>query len=284
MTASAKRAPSRAHPVAALRAIERIVAETAGHPLAIFLDYDGTLAPIARTPSQARLPARTRRTLGALAECCPVAIVSGRGREDVAGLVGLDNLYYVGSHGFDIAGPHGHRIRNRRGQEYVPILKRAAKALERRLAHIDGVMVENKVFAVAVHFRLAAEEDVPEIEAAVRGVVGQFRRLRRTGGKKVFELRPRMDWHKGKAVLWLLHELHLGPKAVPLYIGDDKTDEDAFRAIKDRGISIYVGHRGEPTEADYRLDDTQSVEAFLRRLTALIAQRREDDSGDRAAR
>lgn len=282
MTAPAKRTPSRAQPASALRAIEQIAADLAGRPIAVFLDYDGTLAPIARTPSQARLPARTRRTLGALAELCPVAIVSGRGREDVAALVELDNLYYAGSHGFDIAGPHGHRIRNRRGQEYVPILRRAARMLERRLAHVDGVMVENKVFAVAVHFRLAADADVPEIEAAVRAVVGHYRRLRCTGGKKVFEVRPRMDWHKGKAVLWLLGELHIGPKAVPLYIGDDKTDEDAFRAIKGRGIGIYVGHHGEPTEADYRLEDTREVEAFLRRLAGLIAANGEAASGHRA--
>lgn len=284
MIAPAKRVPARGQPVLASHAIDEIAAALSGRPIAIFLDYDGTLAPIARTPTQARLPARTRRTLDTLAELCPVAIVSGRGREDVAALVELDNLYYVGSHGFDIAGPHGHRIRNRRGQEYVPILARAARTLERRLAHVDGVMIENKVFAVAVHFRLAAEEDVPEIEAAVRAVVGKFRRLRRTGGKKVFELRPRMDWHKGKAVLWLLHELHLGPKAVPIYIGDDKTDEDAFRAIQGRGISIYVGHEGEPTEADYRLEDTDEVEAFLRRLAALITAQTAPASGHRAPR
>jgi trehalose-phosphatase len=95
------------------------------------------------------------------------------------------------------------------------------------------------------------------------------RALRRTAGKKVFEMRPQLEWHKGKAVLWLLEELGLDrPDVLPVYIGDDETDEDAFAALAGRGLGILVADRPQKTEAEYRLESPEAVGEFLRRLIA----------------
>ncbi len=210
-----------------------IAARLAGRRLALFLDYDGTLSPIAPRPEMATLPAATREVLARLAERLPVAVLSGRGREDVAALVGLPALVYAGSHGFDIAGPG---LRYELDETIPRTIAAAAGRLETDLAGTPGVLVEPKRFAVAVHYRLVADADLPKVEAAVDTVRRHHPELRKTHGKKVFELRPAIDWDKGKALHWLLDRLTAAGEAepssyLPIYLGDDDTDEDAFRAV-----------------------------------------------------
>ena len=97
--------------------------------------------------------------------------------------------------------------------------------------------------------------------------------MRKTRGKKIFELRPNMDWDKGKAVLWLLGALDFNEAGVvPLYLGDDITDRDAFQAIRGKGISFLVAEQPQPSCADYRLSDTADVRAFLNELTAVLSE------------
>ena len=296
-----------ADPPAALASWPEIADRLAGKRLALFLDYDGTLSPIVQRPELALLPAAAREVVRRLAERAPVAILSGRLREEVAALVGLPEIYYAGSHGFDIAGPPpapgAAPLRWEAGDGVPARMQRVAERLRRELAAIDGVLVEDKRFAVAVHYRLVAESDLPRVEAAVdraasdagaeggsdeaaggairRGDAGgdvapdrgAGRRWRKTGGKKVWELRPEVDWDKGKALLWLLERLGLdGPDVVPVAIGDDVTDEDAFAAVASRGgIGILVAEEARPTAAHYRLRDPAEALALLTRLTALPA-------------
>src|SRR5690606_7121348 len=133
-----------------------------------------------------------------LAALCPVAIVSGRDRADVARLVGIDSLVYAGSHGFDISGPDGLRKEHDEAAAYLPALDRAERQLEAALGGIAGALVERKRFAIAAHYRLVAAENVAKVEAAVDAALAANPELRKTYGKKVFELRPRIDWDKGK--------------------------------------------------------------------------------------
>lgn len=250
----------------ALEHWEEIARRLAGRPPAVFLDYDGTLSPIAPRPELATLPEPTREALRRLAARGPVAILSGRGREDVAALVGLTDLTYAGSHGFDIAGP---TLRREIGDGIPERIDRASARLREELSGIEGVLVEPKRFAVAIHFRLARTEDLPRIEQAVDAVRAEHPDLRKVPGKKIFELRPDLDWDKGHALLWLLETLHLaenGGEVVPLYIGDDVTDEDAFRAIERRGIGILVAEEPRQTAAVYSLRDPEEVRVFLERL------------------
>jgi len=130
--------------------------------------------------------------------------------------------------------------------------------------------VEHKAFAVTVHFRQTPADQVPRVEAAVERVAADFPGLRRTTGKMVLELRPAIDWDKGKALLWLLERLQAaGGTYIPAYIGDDDTDEDAFRAIAGRGIGVRIGDPQEPSVAEYNLVDVGEVLQFLHALLVL---------------
>lgn len=147
----------------------------------------------------------------------------------------------------------------------------------RRWHRSGGALVEPKRFAVAVHYREVSTEDLPAVEAAVGRVLEAVPELRRTHGKKVFELRPRLDWDKGKAVLWLLEALDLNrPEVLPFYLGDDTTDEDAFRALAGRGVGIFVGHPDTETAAAHRLHDVDAVRRFLDAMSQALEQRRND--------
>jgi alpha,alpha-trehalase len=243
----------------------------AGKRAAVFLDYDGTLTPIVDRPELAVLSRSMRCIIERLAERCPVAIVSGRDRADVEALVALHGLVYAGSHGFDIAGPDGLRKEHERAAEFIPALDRADARLRREIAGVSGAQVERKGFAIAVHYRRVAEDEVGRIERAVATVAADTPDLRRTAGKKVFELRPRIEWDKGRAVLWLLAALGLDDETVlPLYFGDDDTDEDAFAALAGRGIGIFVGDAGRSTAAEYVLADADEVGRFLGELATLL--------------
>lgn len=244
---------------------------------AVFLDYDGTLTPIVDRPERAVLSEDMRTIVQDLAQRCPIAIVSGRDRTDVERLVGLDGLVYAGSHGFDIAGPAGLSKQHERAIAFLPALDQAEARLRDAVSGIGGAIVERKTFAIAVHYRLVADREVEPIDSAVERVATEFPDLRRTTAKKVFALRPRVAWDKGRAVLWLLKALDLDRTDVlPLYIGDDDTDEDAFAALKDRGLGILVGAGHRSTAAEYALTDPGQVGRFLVELAAALGSRQHD--------
>jgi alpha,alpha-trehalase len=188
--------------------------------------------------------------------------------------VGVDGIVYAGSHGFDIAGPGQLRRENAEAQSFLPALDQAESALRDQLAGIPGARVERKRFSIAVHFRNAPENRVSEIEQIVTRLQQQHPKLRRSGGKKIFELQPGIDWHKGRAVLWLLDALKLNrPEVLPLYFGDDLTDEDAFKALADRGVGIVIRDESRPTAAQYALESPDETALFLERLASRVVQR-----------
>ena len=240
-----------------------------GDRLAVFLDYDGTLTPIVSHPEDAWLSDSMRQTLRSLAARVPVAILSGRDLDDVRGRVLLDGIVYAGSHGFDIAGAGG--LRRELGAAYLPVLDAAETELREALDEIPGAQLERKHFSVATHYRNVNENDASKVALAVEAVAARHRELRRIDGKKVYELLPDIEWDKGKAVMWLLEALGLERENVrPIYIGDDRTDEDAFRALEQCGIGILVSEQAQPTAATYSLRDPHEVEHFLRNLTAFL--------------
>jgi trehalose 6-phosphate phosphatase len=239
--------------------------------VAVFLDYDGTLTPIVSHPESAWLSDSMRQALRELAVRAPVAILSGRDLDDVRRRVELDGIVYCGSHGFDIAGPHG--LRRQMATEFLPNLDMVEKELHEALDGIPGACVERKHFSVAAHCRNVKENDVPAVERAVGAVRARHRELRRIDGKRVYELLPATNWDKGKAVIWLLETLGFERRKIrPIYIGDDLTDEDAFRAIRQRGIGIIVSEQPRPTAARYLLKSPAEVERLLRELTPRVVQ------------
>ncbi|UCD70051.1 MAG: trehalose-phosphatase [Betaproteobacteria bacterium] len=234
---------------------------------AVFLDYDGTLTPIVSRPQDAVLSNAMRATLQRLATLCTVAIVSGRDLADVRNLVALKDLWYAGSHGFDIAGPNGERTEHQEGRRYLAELDAAEQDLLDALANVRGCLVERKRFSIATHYRLVAPDEVESVTQTARNIHKHHSGLRLKGGKKVLELQPDVDWHKGKALRWLMRVQQLdAAHFVPLYIGDDVTDEDAFRELADDGVGILVAQENGVTRAAYRLDDPGAVQDFLNRL------------------
>ncbi|MBN1382920.1 MAG: trehalose-phosphatase [Deltaproteobacteria bacterium] len=230
----------------------------------VFLDYDGTLTPIVATPDQAVLNEDMRSALLTLSRSCAVGIISGRGLADIRRLVGIDDLVYAGSHGFEIAGPGNIRPENSEALSFMPLLDQAEGELRAKLAPIEGTLVERKKLGIAAHYRLVDSENVPAVEAAVDDMVVKHRKLRKAFGKKVFELQPAMDWNKGKALQFLLRSLKLDREDIlPFYIGDDVTDEDAFKVLIEKGCGIVVWDRPFPTAAGYYLKNPDEVRRFL---------------------
>ena len=256
-------------PPSALDLIHEIIAGAGGKKPAVFLDYDGTLTPIVSRPEDAWLSESMRQTLRSVAAHMPVAILSGRDLDDVRGRVLVDGIVYAGSHGFDIAGAGG--LRRELGVAYLPLLDEAEMELREALDEIPGAQLERKHFSVAAHYRNVNENEACKVALAVDAVGARHRELRRMNGKKVYELLPDIDWNKGKAMLWLLETLGLdGGNALPIYIGDDRTDEDAFRALEKRGVGVLVGEYPQLTAANYWLNNPEEVERFLQKITARL--------------
>ena len=240
-----------------------------GGAIAVFLDYDGTLTPIVSRPQNAFLSDSTRQVVRTLSERVPVAILSGRDLDDVRLRVGIDGIVYAGSHGFDIAGPGG--LRRELGAASLPKLEATEKELHESLAGIAGAQVERKHFSIAAHYRNVDEKDVPALQRAVDEIAARHGDLRKINGKKVHELLPAIHWDKGKAVLWLLETLGIHrDNARPIYIGDDRTDEDAFCALEGSGIGILVSKQPQRTAARYSLKNPAEVERFLVELIARL--------------
>jgi alpha,alpha-trehalase len=248
-----------------------------GRRPAVFLDYDGTLTPIVDRPERAVLADEMRAAVRRLATLCPVAVISGRDLDDVRDRVALADIHYAGSHGFDIAGPDDLRHAHPAGLEALPRLDAAERRLREALQSVSGSLVDRKRFSIAVHFRRVADDEVPRVEQAVDAELQRAPGLRKGHGKKVFELRPDVDWDKGSAVRWLLGTLGLErDDVVPIYLGDDVTDEDAFRELAGRGHGIGIAVMDPPrqTAATFRLKDPDAVKAFLEMLAGLLEARR----------
>jgi len=230
-----------------------------------FLDYDGTLTPIRKKPSLAGIDKNTKALLRKLAKkcCSKVFIVSGRMLGDIKGLIGAKELYYVGNHGMELEGP-GLKYVNPGARASRPAIQKIYREVKRKIK-FAGVILENKIYTVSVHYRLVSRRDLPAFKKIFNDTIRNWRKTKKikvTEGKKVFEIRPNIKWDKGKIVNWILKREK--PKgALPVAIGDDRTDEDAFRAVGKRGISILVSPRRRKTFARYRVKSPREVVNFL---------------------
>jgi len=250
--------------------LKRIKKDLEGKYLFLFLDCDGTLAPIVNTPDEAVVPQKTKSLVGLLSQKknCSIAIISGRGLGDIKKIVGLKNIIYSGNHGFQIEGPKIKReLAVPRG--YKKILQRIKVQLKKNLSGIKGVFVEDKKLSLALHFRLAGKRHLPFIKDTFRKSTVLYsakNKIKISLGKKILEVRPPVHWDKGRIVSWLLARQALmlrNNNILPIYIGDDLTDEDAFKELKGKGLAIFVGKPAN-SKADYYLNNTEEVTEFLR--------------------
>ncbi|WMJ75462.1 trehalose-phosphatase [Cytophagaceae bacterium ABcell3] len=229
---------------------------------AIFLDYDGTLTPIVDDPNKATLDPKMQQVVDDLSKVCLVGIISGRDRADVQNKVALPSLIYAGSHGYDIAGPD-LEMAHEKGVECLPSLDAAEEELKKLFAEVDGARVERKKFAIAVHYRHVNKENVPEVLKTIDCILKKNPCLKAGPGKMIMELKPNFDWNKGKALWYLIDKVATADNIYPIYVGDDMTDEDAFKTLTDRGTGVLVGDHGKETAAGYKLNNTDEVYDFL---------------------
>jgi trehalose 6-phosphate phosphatase len=235
------------------------------------LDYDGTLAPFVPDPGDAFLTPPMDRLLRDLAghDTMALAIISGRDRADLQGRVNIPGVIYAGNHGLDISGP-GYVFVEPTAASHSEELRGLSQALTSRLQSFAGVLVEYKGLTISVHYRQAPESAGEEIRRLVHATLaGTSHPFVLSAGEKVHEIRPRVYWNKGTAVNWIRAQLGK-PDALPIYVGDDTTDEDAFAAIRDDGIGIKVGTEAE-TAARYTVNDAADVRKFLKWLAELLS-------------
>jgi trehalose 6-phosphate phosphatase len=248
----------------------------------IMSDFDGTLAAIAESPDLVVLPDDSRKILQSLAKQSrlTVGIISGRGVTDLKNIVAVNGIVYAGNHGLEIEGP---------GLNFVyPITTEVTlffgiihQMLVKVMSSIRGVVVENKGMSLSVHYRQVEDGHVDEVKSAFEHVVvgaQAMGKVKITAGKKVLEVRPVVDWNKGKAVKIIIETYGKHNKAgnvVPIYIGDDQTDEDAFSEIGkfNNGIAVFVGNEQEVTGARYYLNSPVEVVRFLRILLEIEGKR-----------
>ncbi|MBW3605859.1 MAG: trehalose-phosphatase [Actinobacteria bacterium] len=251
----------------ALHADDRWRTMLDGRAPVIFLDYDGVLTPIVDDPAAATLDDQVRAVVEDAAAQLTVAVISGRDLDDVRSLVDIAGIAYAGSHGFDMLLPDGSR--ERKGEEYLDDLDEVERQARDRLDGPDGVTVERKRYAIAVHTRRVRDEPTRRRTArVVRELAEAHRRLRVTGGKDIEEFRPDIDWDKGRALRHLMDVLGLDTdRHPPVYVGDDLTDEDAFAVVADVGVGVVVeGEDDRRTAATLRLDDPAETGDLLRLL------------------
>ncbi|PAN12134.1 hypothetical protein PAHAL_2G245500 [Panicum hallii] len=269
------------HP-SALGKFEQIVAASEGKRIVMFLDYDGTLSPIVDDPDAAFMSETMRMAVRSVAKHFPTAIVSGRCLDKVFEFVKLAELYYAGSHGMDIKGPAKASSRHAKAKqakggvlfqpasEFLPMIEEVHERLVETTRSIPGAKVENNKFCVSVHFRCVDEKMWGELSEAVKGVLRGYPKLRLTQGRMVLEVRPTIKWDKGKALEFLLESLGFADctNVLPVYIGDDRTDEDAFKVLRRRGqgVGILVSKHPKETSASYSLQEPAEVMEFLLRL------------------
>jgi len=231
--------------------------------ISLFLDFDGTLSWIAAIPEEARLDQQTRDTLRKIARIDRIVatVISGRSIEDLYSRIRLDGLIYAGNHGFEIFGRQ-FRFVEPGAVAHREILGRLSQDLSEELEPVLGAHVEYKGYTATIHYRQVADRDVPKVERAVRSKVASFSAwFHVNSGKKIFEIVPRADWHKGMAVEWINEHLGARDGVLSIYLGDDTTDEDAFYMLSDE-ITIKVGDSAS-TCARYQLPDPDAVRQFL---------------------
>lgn len=240
--------------------------------LVVLLDFDGTLAPLVPHPSSAAIPPVTRDALERLGACADVsvAMVSGRALADVQERAALPGIVYAGNHGLEIEG-EGLRWTHPDARSARPLLDAVALEVAPVVAATDGAWIEDKGLTLTIHYRLAEPVRFPRLREAVAAAVSTRAGVRMTEGSKVLEIRPEIGWDKGRAALFLLEQMRPPVGAPVLYLGDDATDEDAFRALRGwrteaEGIVVSHDHEATGTAARSFVRSVEEVGALLAAL------------------
>ncbi len=241
-----------------------------GRKIYLLLDYDGTLVPIASKPDLAVLPPKTRAILRKLAHYprCVLAIISGRSLENIKKMVKIPKIIYAGNHGLEVD-YQGIYQKIIPPDDFPAVLKKLYVSLRQKMKDIKGILIEHKGMTLSVHYRLAAGKQRLKARHIFFAVIKPYQARQQvtvTTGKMVLEIRPPLKWGKGDFVKWLIKKgAPHRRKPVVFYFGDDRTDEEAFKALKRRGYAILIG-RHKRSAADYYLKNPAEVSKVLERI------------------
>lgn len=235
----------------------------------VLLDFDGTLSPFAKKPHLASIPPEAKRAVVTLASDARfrVGVISGRSLQDVKQMVGVPGIFYAGNHGIEVEGP-GLRFVHPLAEGSAGEVKECASALTRRLGVFAGAIVEDKGLTASVHYRLVGEVEVAPMLRIIEDEAKRHRGLILRRGKRVVEIRPDIDWGKGRASELILERVGMG--CLPIYVGDDETDEEAFGSPM-IPWTVRVMDKAVPTKARYCLRDVAEVRLFLEKLASWSA-------------
>jgi trehalose 6-phosphate phosphatase len=242
--------------------------------LVVFLDYDGTLSPISSCPNKAALPNLTRKTLKDIVKNkkITVSIISGRMLKQVKKMVGIKGIYYAGCHGLEMENNALACFSGKLKKAKI-IIKHAKLELKKSLKDsmfLRHVKIEDKGLALGLHYRRAKKHDIKRIRKIFYATIKPYmlsKDIVLEKNKKVLEIKPNINWDKGSYCIYFLSKIKCGHKKVlPVYIGDDKTDESAFAALKGEAITVFVRGERKTSLAKYYLDSTSEVRKFLKHL------------------
>ncbi|MGE5218078.1 MAG: trehalose-phosphatase [Chloroflexota bacterium] len=242
----------------------------------LLLDFDGTITELAPRPDGVYLSSQRRQCLKELVALpgVLVAVISGRPVDNVKSLVGLDRVYYVGNHGLEWAAPGRAKSGCAIDAPVTDALESLREQFRDCRTHVKGVFLEDKGTALALHYRMASEQTAAAAKSEfLRAVLHQQQRgiaLEVLAGKEVVEAKP-ATISKCDAVISLYKRF--GADALPIYCGDDYTDEGAFQRLDKRGITILVAETPRPTAASFYLRNPNEVFEFLHRLARARASR-----------
>lgn len=239
--------------------------------ICVLLDFDGTLSPFAKKPHLASIPPDAKHALITLSSNprFKVGVVSGRSLADVKQMVGVKGIFYAGNHGLEVEGP-GVRFVLPDAKKATGEVKECASALTRLLEGFRGAIVEDKGLTASVHYRLVGERDVKPMLRIIDEETRKHRGLILRHGKMVVEIRPDIVWGKGSAAELILSRI--GEDCLPMYLGDDETDEEAFRSPMIHW-TVRIMEEDVPTKARYYLRTVVEVRSFLERLGEWSASR-----------
>ncbi|HTY81395.1 MAG TPA: trehalose-phosphatase, partial [Dehalococcoidales bacterium] len=243
----------------------------------LLTDYDGTLTEIVGRPQDALLPETVRQKLRALSqkEKVSVGVITGRQMAELKSLVQLDGIYYAGQHGLEIDGP-GLEFIHPQAQKAKVIIAQIVKQLVQSFHDLDGIIIQAKGFSVSVHYRMVKPRDESLVAEKVHAITAPFVNsgaVKVYPMKKVWEIRPPIDWDKGRAALYIgdkiKKDLDLSA-LLTIYLGDDTTDEDAFRVVRrPEGWGVFICGEKTESSAEYFLRSVSEVEELLDRIGTL---------------
>jgi len=235
----------------------------------LLLDFDGVLSAIAKTPDEAFISNENIELVKKCVELFPVAVITGRTLEDIKKKMDIKDLFYIASHGLEWEEEGKYHVKPI-PKETIAAINSAKERIRPLVSRYPGMILEDKSFMFALHYRIMKPElidaFIKEATSILEPIVEQ-NNLRLDHNMKTFELRPDINWDKGDSAIFAEKYFNkkVGGKFIPIYIGDSLTDEDAFKAIREHGITIRIGENKE-SAAEWYMEDQREVALFLKWL------------------